>query len=132
MPPFRNSGYSLVFNEQPDDRLAVSLRLGLKEAHGATHVLVCLADMPCITKRHIHILLKTMQTFPEQVIASRASDYRDPPVVLPAQVFDLVPERGERAGRFLLGDAISVTCDPKLLRDVDTLANLEGLRAAAN
>lgn len=126
-------GYRVVVNDRPEDGLSRSLRLGVEQAQalGAAAMLVALADMPRVTTLHfLHLLDAAARA--DAVVASSDGDRVTPPAVFGAGRFaELAAATGDVGGRALLGGAVRVTAGVDELADVDTVDDLERLRAEA-
>ena len=103
-------GFETIANDDPEQGMARSVRLGVAEAMamGADAVLIALADMPRVTAAHIHRLFDAADAADAVVVSS---DGRTP---MPPGVF------GHERFDFLLS-----------LIDVDTPEELERLRGSA-
>lgn len=128
---FASHGYRTILNDRPDDGLSRSLKLGVAAAQeaGAAAMLIALADMPRVTSEHIGALIDAAGE-PDIVIASSDGLRVKPPALFPAGRFaELMQAEGDEGGRRLLQDARRVAASDDELFDIDTIEDLERLRA---
>ncbi|MGJ3648670.1 nucleotidyltransferase family protein [Sphingomonas sp. GlSt437] len=129
---FSGQGFEVIVNPDPDEGLARSLRLGVAAARdvGAAAMLVALADMPRITTEHVQRVLDGAEGA-MSIVASSDGAHVKPPALFGAGHFTaLAAMTGDAGGRTLLADATRVAADPDELMDIDTIEDLERLRAA--
>ncbi|WP_294298632.1 nucleotidyltransferase family protein [uncultured Sphingomonas sp.] len=124
-------GYRVIHNDQPDDGMARSVRMGVEcaKAEGAKAVLIALADMPRVTAAHIYRLLDAADSN-DAVVASSDGTQPRPPAVFGAGRFDfLMTLEGDAGARDLVKAGKHVVTSPAELIDIDTPEDLEALRA---
>ena len=132
-------GFTLLTNENVDAGLSHSLALAAKAAltTDAGALLICLADMPLVTRDHLSALLAAHRTHSDRIIASQADGQADgtrsPPAIFPRAVWGMLASLGGDAGaRGLLKDALCVNAPASLLVDVDTPAALAAIKHVNN
>lgn len=125
-----------VRNDDYESGMASSIACGVRSiAHTADAVVLLMADQPLITVQHVNSLLSEWQKVPDNIIFSRYSGIKGPPVVFPANCFNsLMRLEGDQGARSLLIDTKFSTrglaFDAAAI-DIDTpedLAKLEGNR----
>lgn len=117
-------GFTRIENVAPEKGLSHSLALAANAAldTDATHMLVCLADMPFVTAQHLTALIGRRG---DQVIASAIGDVRLPPALFPRACWPALAElTGDAGARPLLQGAIAIQGSPDMLADIDTHADL--------
>jgi molybdenum cofactor cytidylyltransferase len=117
-------GFTCIDNVAPEKGLSHSLALAANAAldTDATHMLVCLADMPFVTAQHLAALMGRRG---DQIIASAIGDVRLPPALFPRACWpDLIELTGDAGARPLLRDAIAIQGSSDMLADIDTRADL--------
>ena len=125
-------GFDAVRNEQRDEGMASSVRLGVRHARevGAEALVVALADMPCVTAAHVRRLFDASSD-EHSMVASSDGNAAKPPALFGRAHFDaLLVLTGDSGGRELLRNATLVPAGPAELVDIDTPAELDALRAA--
>lgn len=97
-----------------------SVRIGLRAAlaHDPEAVLICLADMPYVTRQHLTELARVADH--ETAASSSVEAHISPPVLLPARLCAMVLEQTDRPVRSFLAGSALVTASPAMLRDFDT------------
>ncbi len=95
-----------VRNDKYGSGMASSIDCGVRSVlHSADAVLLMMADQPLITAQHLNSLLSEWQKAPDDIIISKYSDIKGPPVVFPANCFDsLMQLEGDQGARSLLSD----------------------------
>ena len=119
-------GFTLIDNDDPSAGLSHSLALAADAAltTDADALLICLADMPFVTRTH---LLALIDAGGEDVIASAIGGTRMPPALFSRSRWsDMMALSGDAGARTLLRDAITVQGSPAMLADIDTRADLNG------
>lgn len=117
-------GFDLIPNPDPEQGLSSSIALaaGVAAALGAQALLLCLADMPFITRAHLALLVGAAGTEP---VTTVNAGVRSPPAIFPSAMFaDLMALSGDRGARPLLDAAITVEAEAGLVRDIDTPSDL--------
>lgn len=128
---FAVRGYAVVDNDDPGRGMARSLCLGIAAARagGAAAVLVALADMPRVTAAHIYRLLDYGRG-PDTILASSDGEQPRPPALFGAGQFDaLMSLAGDQGARDMIARAHHVVTSAAELVDIDTVEDLEQLRA---
>lgn len=121
---FTNRRFNIITNADPGQGLSSSLALAasMAAALGADALLVCLADMPFVTRAHLSLLVGAAEDRP---IATAYEGVRSPPAIFPSSMFpDLMVLTGDRGAKPLLDEAMTVEADAALVRDIDTMADL--------
>lgn len=98
--------------------LGRSLAAGLDAIRHAGQVLVCLADMPFVTRDHIEALLSAAGG--DTVVATGAQAYRGPPALFPLSARERLDSRLDEGARPLLEGAVLVAASPAITADMDT------------
>lgn len=117
---FRERGFELVANPDPQQGMGASLALGAQRAIelGAAALLVCLADMPNVTAAHLTALLATGGD--SGSVATAFDGSRGPPAVFARRLFpELAAISGDHGAKHLLASARLITAPPGLERDFD-------------
>jgi molybdenum cofactor cytidylyltransferase len=117
-------GLDLITNPDPGQGLASSLALGasMAAALGSHALLVCLADMPFVTRAHLALLVGAAGDRP---VATVHAGTRTPPAIFPASMFgELMALSGDRGAKPLLEGALVIEADAALVRDIDTVEDL--------
>lgn len=118
----RGRGFSVVLNPDTARGMGSSLALGIA-AVKAEAALVCLADMPNITVRHLNAVIAAGRR--AGIAASTAGGGTPTPPAYFSQRYlaDLAALDGDGGGRGLLGNAPLVAASPLELADIDTPAD---------
>ncbi|MGR6328474.1 nucleotidyltransferase family protein [Sphingomonas sp. XXL09] len=127
---YAQHGFSVVRNEDPDQGLSHSVRLGVERARavGARAIVLALADMPRVTATHIYALLEAADG-DDAVVASSDGRSPKPPCVFGRDRFDALCDlEGDAGARALILAGKHVVTVPAELIDVDTPEELEELR----
>jgi molybdenum cofactor cytidylyltransferase len=113
-------GFQVLVNPEPETGQGHSLALGAKAAIGSHALVVCLADMPYVTRGDVEALVEAWRADPERPAGSRAGAYFGVPAIFPAPVFaELMELSGDHGARGLLQGAGAVAVDAGHLRDFD-------------
>ena len=115
-------GYEILDNPNPSRGMGSSLAIGAWRAMalGAEAMLVCLADMPFVSRAHLMALVDAKA----DVVATVADGVRSPPVLFAARYFaELTSLTGDHGARHLLRDAIAVEAPAQMVRDFDEPAD---------
>ena len=123
---FTDHRFTLIDNDDPSAGLSHSLALAAEAAltTDADALLICLGDMPFVTRAH---LLALIGAGGEDVVASAIGDARMPPALFPRSRWStLMHLSGDAGARTLLRDAIVVQGPSAMLADIDTRADLNG------
>lgn len=93
----------------------------------AEALLICLADMPFVTRKHLEGLINSFCDHDrDRVIASIDGRAAMPPAIFGKQHFaELAHLDGQSGAKALLAQAIMVAPPPNILMDIDTSADLE-------
>jgi len=121
---FAEHGFEIIDNPHPEQGMGASLALGASRAMtlGADAMLVCLADMPYVTREHLLSLLAVDAA----AVVTESSGVRTPPAVFARELFsELFALGGDQGARHLLKSAATVAEAPALMRDFDTLADFD-------
>jgi molybdenum cofactor cytidylyltransferase len=116
---FLRRGFEVAVNTDPGRGMGTSLAVAAERASALDldAMLVCLADMPLVTREHLEALL----ALDADVVATEAAGVRSPPIVFARAVFpDLLKLTGDTGPRHLLTSAALVEADPEIVRDFDT------------
>jgi len=118
----RGRGFSIVLNPDTARGMASSLSLGIA-AIVSDAAIVCLADMPNVSGRHLRGLIEAGRR--AGLAASAVADGPPmPPAYFGRAYFaDLMALEGDRGARGLLGGAPRVVASAEELADVDTPAD---------
>lgn len=123
---FLAGGFDIVENPDPGRGMGSSLALGARRALalGVQGLLVCLADMPNVTARHLAALFATART--ADVVATSAGNMPGPPALFAAERLpELARITGDRGARDLLANAALVEASADLVRDFDRPEDFE-------
>jgi molybdenum cofactor cytidylyltransferase len=121
------TGFTLVANDNPAAGQGHSLALAAQAAleTDATHMLVCLADMPFVTQHHLQQIIAAGG---DDVVASAIDDIRMPPALFPRRLFSaLACLSGDMGARALLKNATLIPGDAAMLADIDTRIEMSEL-----
>jgi molybdenum cofactor cytidylyltransferase len=119
---FERHGFEVIGNPHPEQGMGTSFALGAQRAItlDADALLVCLADMPFVTREHVEALL----AIDAEVVTTEASTVRSPPIVFTRSVLpELTALTGDHGPRHLLKSAASVRASAEMVRDFDTPAD---------
>lgn len=114
-------GYTVIDNDDPAAGLSRSLALGLTKAQttGAQAALICLADMPWVTPKHLARVIGAYQQS-GLAVASASGDRRSPPALFPRSDWPaLMTLTGDQGARAYLNAATSVSASDDILFDID-------------
>ncbi|WEK43793.1 MAG: nucleotidyltransferase family protein [Candidatus Sphingomonas colombiensis] len=131
---YARHNFTIVHNDAPERDMASSVRMGVEtaRAHGATAVIIALADMPRVTATHIYRLLDAADG-EHAVVASSNGRFPLPPVLFGAARFDeVLAITGDQGARDMISAGVHVVANEQELIDVDTPEELEQLRALVN
>ena len=116
---FERHGFEVIDNPHPAQGMGRSLALGAARAIdlNADALLVCLADMPFVTREHVEALLAV----DADVVATEAASVRSPPIAFARKLLpELATLTGDEGARHLLKSATTVAGAPQMVRDFDT------------
>ncbi|MEO7220895.1 MAG: nucleotidyltransferase family protein [Devosia sp.] len=119
---FQRHGFDIVDNPHPEHGMGTSIALGAQRAIelSADTLLVCLADMPFVTRGHLQALL----SLDASAVATESGGTRSPPAAFARAVLpELLTLTGDKGARDLLRTAATVPADPAFVRDFDTPAD---------
>lgn len=119
---FVRHGFEVIDNPQPEDGMGRSLSLGAQRAIAldADAMLVCLADMPFVTRDHLMALLAA----DGPAVATECNGTRSPPAVFARELLpQLAVLTGDQGARALIKSAATIIAAPDLVRDFDTPAD---------
>jgi molybdenum cofactor cytidylyltransferase len=121
---FERHGFEVIDNPHPEQGMGMSLALGATRAIAldADALLVCLADMPFVTREHLDALLAV----DADAVVTEAVAARSPPAVFARKLLpELATLSGDHGARHLLKSAAIVPAEPAIVRDFDTLADFD-------
>jgi molybdenum cofactor cytidylyltransferase len=126
---FVAQGFAIARNRDPTRGQGSSLRLGVAaaaEEAGCEAVIVCLADMPYVTREHLLALLERLEPSAGRTLVATIHDgVRSPPVALSAsRIAEFAGATGDAGGRALLSEASVVEAPRALAADFDTREQL--------
>ena len=126
---YRQCGFSIIANAAPELGQSNSLRLALAAAPGATGILVCLADMPFVSRAHILKLCGALSpNLDGRGVASQATGQPMPPALFHAEALRAHTLEGDKGARLLLRSAQPIEAPAKELLDIDTETDLAAAR----
>ncbi|WP_174291031.1 nucleotidyltransferase family protein [Sphingomonas bacterium] len=128
---YDHHGFTVIHNPDRDLGMSSSVKLGVTRAVelGAKSVLIALADMPRVTAAHLYRVFDASQGADTIVASSDGCDPK-PPALFGAGQFDcLLALDGGTGARDLVKGGRHVVTAPAELIDVDTVEELERLRA---
>lgn len=119
--------WTIVVNRDADLGLSRSIRAGVLAAAGCPRIVLALADMPFVTAGHLAAVAAS-----SDVIFTRYPDGRNGcPAAFPSNAYPallaLSGDRGAASIRFP-GSRTMAPDDPAILRDIDTVSDLERSR----
>jgi molybdenum cofactor cytidylyltransferase len=120
-------GFEIVLNPHPERGLSSSLACGIGEAEPsqAEAALICLADMPFISLRHLQALLARFDAERAPIVASAREGIAMPPALFARSKFARLQQAtGDRGGRNLLAGASLVEAPAAELADIDVPGDL--------
>lgn len=123
---FRDRGFGIITNPEPQRGMASSLALGAQRAIdlGADALLVCLADMPHVTAEHLLKLIAASGS--SDTVATAFAGTRSPPAIFSRRLFpELTALSGDHGARHLLSRATLIEAPPTLALDFDTPADFD-------
>ena len=116
---FTAHGFEVIDNLHPEQGMGTSLALGARRAIelSADAMLICLADMPYVTREHLLALLGAEGS----AVVTEVNGTRSPPAMFGRELFpELAMLTGDHGARHLLKSAATVHADPYLVLDFDT------------
>lgn len=117
-------GFTLIANHRPDLGLSHSLSLAAQMALQvrADALMICLADMPFVTRAHLDALVRTFgEGDHTNCVTSIAGTVRMPPAIFPKSHFPALADlSGDSGARAFLRNAVAVAVDADMLADIDT------------
>ncbi|MEZ5921083.1 MAG: nucleotidyltransferase family protein [Parvularculaceae bacterium] len=129
LPP--DLGFQSIENQERDEGIASSIRLGVSRADdlGAEGVLIALADMPYVETHHLQALIDHALATPAQLSFTAAGDLRLAPAAFLRRWFPaLLALHGDEGARSIIRDApdnAGVETLIASLRDIDRLEDLK-------
>lgn len=120
-------GFGIVVNPHPEYGLSQSLSHGIAEAAlgPETAALICLADMPFVSTRHLRNLIGRFDAANAPIVASSNGKVTMPPALFARALFEkLQSGEGDRGGKALLADAALVHAGSDELADIDRPGDL--------
>ena len=122
-------GFEIVVNPVPESGLSQSLSCGVAEAARGSEAaaMICLADMPFVTARHLGNLLARFDPVTAPVVASSNGEAAMPPALFDRALYGrLRTGEGDRGGKALLAGAALVLAGADELADIDRPEDLPG------
>lgn len=124
--------FAAVLNDQPDEGLSRTIRLGLTALRDCDGVLFQVADQPLLRRESVLALTEQWRLRPAGIAALGHGGVRGNPCVFPAALFpELMALTGDRGGSTVIRrheDLLTLLEVPaEELYDVDTAAALEAL-----
>lgn len=116
---FAGRGFAVIENPDAEQGMGTSLARAAATALplDVDAMLVCLADMPFVSRAHLDALLAV----DAHVVATEAAGVRSPPIVFARATWpELLTLTGDHGPRHLLRSAATVEADPAMVRDFDT------------
>lgn len=120
---FSAAGFVIIENSDPEMGQSHSLHLAVRAAQAtrANALLIVLADMPFVTRRHIENLV----SMDEGITASTSGEHPVPPALFSRSVWPmLLTTSGDAGARELLRSAALIHAPASELRDIDVPADL--------
>ena len=114
--------------------MSATLRAGVRRAQLASHLLVCLGDMPALKASTLQALLEASDAHPRHIVRPAHAGQPGHPVLFPAWAFErLLQIQGDQGARSLLRALPERVCtvevsDPGVLLDLDTPRAFEASR----
>lgn len=130
--PFALIGYEPIINHTPELGQSRSLHLAFAAAQktSADFLMICLADMPCVSADHIVAIIEKAAHH-DGVVASSNGHNAMPPAIFPRSIWPVILETtGDAGARSFLKSAMLVHASPETLIDIDTPVDLAAARAA--
>ncbi len=127
----------ILENSRYRDGIGTSIALAARELNDrAGAMLLLLADQPLVDTDHLRRMLAAWSGHSGEIVATGFAGTRGPPVLLPRATFGTLARLdGDRGARALLSNpAYTVRVVPfeAAAVDIDTVADLQRLRSAAN
>jgi len=127
---FKQAGFGLVTNPQPEQGQGESLRFGIEAALGlpVRHIMVLLADMPFVEKSHLEAILRAGIT--NDVVMSQAREIFMPPSLFSYEAAKkLIKADQDLGGKSLFSkdEVFGVPMGEKMARDIDVVEDLLNL-----
>ena len=126
----QSNGFTLLDNDIPHVGLSHSLALAALAATAseADAMLVCLADMPSVSTRHLLALIDAHRQHPDRIITSATATQRSPPALFPRTAWPMLATlTGDAGARQFLHHAIVVQTHAAELIDIDSCDDLARL-----
>jgi molybdenum cofactor cytidylyltransferase len=117
---FSREAFEIVANDDPAAGMGHSLALGARRAMAldASAMLLCLADMPGVTRDHLQRLINAGAT--ADAVVTEAAGTRTPPAIFSRTLLpQLAAFTGDKGARDLIRDAALVIASPEIVRDFD-------------
>lgn len=131
---FEREGFTIVINPDSARGLSSSLALGVAAAAGrdVDAALVCLADMPNVSRRHLQALIGELDGADDMIGSSTKSGPTTPPATFGRGHFEaLMSLEGDRGARELLAAARTLQVPASELDDFDTPADFARAQGVA-
>lgn len=123
-----------VVNPDHEEGAGTSVRTGVRQAAGASALIVVLADMPFVTAEMIATLVRRYRETGAPLVVSHYGEVQAPPTLYDRALFEeLLAIPGERCAKQVVRhherEAEVVQWPEDALRDVDVQADYDGVRA---
>ncbi|KAA9368257.1 NTP transferase domain-containing protein [Ochrobactrum quorumnocens] len=125
MQAYVDDGFVRAEIDNADAGMAGSIHRGLSEITTQPWVMICLADMPLISRGHIEELLAAFSANRAATVATKAASGFCPPAIFPRALLGKLPKTGDDGAKALLGDAHGPVAADSMMRDIDTIADLQ-------
>lgn len=119
-----NHGFSVLFNDQPDQGISHSLQMGLTSLRHCDGVLFMVCDQPLLRRETVVDLVTLFTQRPHFIMALGHDGVRGNPCIFPADYYSsLMTLTGDKGGSQVIAqhsDALQLMeVDPRELYDVD-------------
>ena len=127
-------GYTSVRNENPEEGISGSIRLGTERVQNLDAAMYLVCDQPYLTEEVIRNLAEAAKEEPERIIVPEAEGRWGNPCVFPKKFFEALLElTGDTGGKAVIRknqDSVrTVTVPAKSLMDIDRKEDLAVLSA---
>lgn len=129
----RQQGFQTVRNSRPHLGISRTIALGMEALPEVDAILFLVADQPLLRRETVERLLSFYTAQPQYMAAVGAHGTHGNPVIFPAAFFpELLALQGDRGGGCVIAAHPHMLrimdTDPRELRDVDTLQQLQELK----
>lgn len=126
---WQQHGFEVTVNSRAKEGQSTSVAraANLAKERGCSHLLIALADMPCVPAKHFRDLIEQgVAIGDDALIVSKSDVRRSPPALFGHRHFAaLATLDGDAGARALLRQAAPVTCPDRWLSDVDRPKDLK-------